>query len=83
MTETTQEMPQFAQMFVDEARISSRLVHPNIVSVTDFDRDLERRLFLVMELVEGKDLDALLGTGMLPVPLVIHVRRPVGRWIRS
>jgi len=63
----------FAQMFVAEAQISSQLVHPNIVSVLDFDRDPEGRLFLVMELVEGKDLDALIGTGMLPLPVVIFV----------
>lgn len=65
--------PAFAQMFVAEAQISSRLVHPNIVSVLDFDRDGEQRLFLVMELVEGCDLDALVSTGLLPVPLVVHV----------
>jgi serine/threonine protein kinase len=63
----------FAQMFIAEARISSQLVHPNIVSVMDFDRDAEGRLFLVMELVEGKDLDALVGLGPLPVPVVIYV----------
>ena len=63
----------FAHMFVAEAQISSRLVHPNIVSVLDFDRDGDGRLFLVMELVEGKDLDALLATGMLPRPVVIFV----------
>jgi serine/threonine-protein kinase len=63
----------FARMFVAEAQISSQLVHPNIVSVLDFDRDAEARLFLVMELVDGKDLDALLATGMLPLPVVIFV----------
>ena len=62
---------QFAQMFVAEVRISSQLVHPNIVSVLDFDRDAERRLFLVMELVDGKDLDGLSSTGLLPIPVVI------------
>jgi serine/threonine protein kinase len=65
--------PQFSQMFVAEAQISSQLVHPNIVSVFDFDRDAEQRLFLVMELVEGKDLDALVSSGLLPMPLVIFV----------
>src|SRR5205823_2644286 len=65
--------PAFAQMFVSEARISSRLVHSNIVSVLDFDRDAEQRLFLVMELVDGKDLDALNATGLLPFPVVIYV----------
>ena len=63
----------FAQMFVSEARISSQLVHPNIVSTFDFDRDAEGRLFLVMELVEGRDLDSLLSSGMLPIPVVIFV----------
>jgi hypothetical protein len=67
------ENPAFAKMFIDEARISSRLVHPNIVSVLDFDRDPEGRLYLVMELVEGKDLDALVSSGPLPVPLVIYL----------
>ncbi|MGE0870828.1 MAG: serine/threonine protein kinase [Kofleriaceae bacterium] len=63
----------FARMFVAEARISSQLVHPNIVSVLDFDRDADGRLFLVMELVEGRDLEALRATGLLPVPVVIFV----------
>ena len=63
----------FAKMFISEAQISSQLVHPNIVSVLDFDRDAEGRLFLVMELVEGKDLDTLLATGMLPAPVVIFI----------
>ncbi len=65
--------PSFAQMFVAEAQISAQLQHPNIVSVLDFDRDAESRLFLVMELVEGRDLDALVSSGLLPVPLVIFV----------
>ncbi len=63
----------FAKMFVAEAQISSRLQHPNIVSVLDFDRDPEQRLFLVMELVEGKDLDGLVATGPLPASVVIFV----------
>jgi len=65
--------PTFAQMFVAEAQITSRLVHPNIVSITDFDRDADGRLFLVMEMVDGKDLDALVATGLLPFPVVIYL----------
>ena len=30
------EAPEFMRMFVDEAKISARLVHPNIVQVFDF-----------------------------------------------
>ncbi|MBX3158621.1 MAG: serine/threonine protein kinase [Deltaproteobacteria bacterium] len=63
----------FSRMFVAEAQISSMLVHPNIVSVLDFDRDADRRLFLVMELVEGKDLDHLMSSGLLPTAVVIFV----------
>jgi serine/threonine-protein kinase len=65
--------PQFAKMFIDEARISSRLAHPNIVSVMDFDRDPEGRLYLVMELVDGRDLDALSSSGPLPFAVIIFV----------
>jgi serine/threonine protein kinase len=65
--------PAFAQMFVAEAQISSRLQHPNIVSVLDFDRDAEGRLFLVMELVDGRDLDALAASGNLPFAVIIYV----------
>jgi len=69
----------FARMFVGEAQITSQLVHPNIVSVLDFDRDPENRLFLVMELVEGKDLDALGATGLLPFPVLIFIMAEVLR----
>ena len=65
------EMPEFAAMFVDEARLASRLDHPNIVSVLDFDRDAEGRLFLVMELVDGMDLATLAASGLLPPGVVI------------
>ncbi|CAN5885810.1 hypothetical protein BH11MYX2_BH11MYX2_07360 [soil metagenome] len=65
--------PEFARMFIAEAKISSRLQHPNIVSVLDFDRDADQRLYLVMELVDGKDLDALASTGPLPFGVAIFV----------
>lgn len=66
-------LPQFSTMFVQEARIASQLVHPNIVQVLDFDRDAEGRLFLVMELVEGKSLDSLATTGPMPPSAIIFV----------
>jgi eukaryotic-like serine/threonine-protein kinase len=42
----------FRAMFIEEARISSRLVHPNVVQIHDFGVDRDR-YFLVMEWVEG------------------------------
>lgn len=65
--------PQFAQLFIAEAQLTSQLQHANLVSVFDFDRDREGRLFLVMELVAGTDLDGLIETGPLPLSLVIFV----------
>jgi serine/threonine protein kinase len=63
----------FASLFIGEAKISAQLHHPNIVSILDFDRDPEHGLFLVMELVEGRDLAELLDAGWLPVPLTLHL----------
>ncbi len=53
------DVPRLAAMLIEEARIASQLAHPNVVSVLDLDRDPEGRLFLVMELVDGRDLEAL------------------------
>ena len=65
--------PQFAQMFIEEARLSAQLAHPNIVSVQDFDRDTTGRLFLVMELVDGASLHGLVAKGLLPYSVIIYV----------
>lgn len=65
--------PKFSTLFVAEAQISARLSHPNVVSVLDFDSDPDHGLFLVMELVEGRDLNQLLRTGLLPVPVTIYL----------
>ncbi|HMQ54247.1 MAG TPA: protein kinase, partial [Anaerolineae bacterium] len=49
----------FVQRFIREARLASTLTDPHIVHVLDYgaDRDLQ---YLVMEYVEGKDLNAFL-----------------------
>jgi serine/threonine protein kinase len=67
------ELPAFAAMFCEEARLASHLTHPNCVSVLDFDRDSDGRLFLVMEYVSGKDLGALLAAGRLPPAMAIFL----------
>lgn len=63
----------FQEMFATEARITSRLLHPNIVSVLDFDRDQGGALCLVMEHVDGCDLSKLARTGLLPFEVVTFV----------
>ena len=45
----------FVKMFIDEARITSRLVHPNIIRTHELGRDGKHH-FLAMELVLGQTL---------------------------
>ncbi len=49
----------FVRMFVDEARLTAKLQHPNIVQIFDFDV-VEGRYYIAMEYVEGKDLTDVL-----------------------
>ncbi len=57
-----------AQRFLREAYLSSRLSHPNIVDVLDFGETADGCLYLVMDLLRGKMLDAVLAeTGPLSV----------------
>jgi serine/threonine-protein kinase len=65
--------PVFSNFFVTEAKLTSKLQHHNLISVLDFDRDADGRLFLVMEFVDGIDLSALLATGPLSIPLVLYL----------
>ncbi|MEO8877418.1 MAG: protein kinase [Polyangiaceae bacterium] len=45
----------FVHMFVDEAKIASRLNHPNIVKIQDFSADGDR-IFLAMDFLLGQSL---------------------------
>src|SRR4051794_14987511 len=49
--------PSFAAMFVEEARVVSALQHPNIVQIFDFDQDDSGGFFIVMEWIEGLDIE--------------------------
>ncbi len=55
--------PAFITRFHDEAQAGSRLDHPNITRVLDFGREPDGTLYLVMELLEGRTLEALLVEG--------------------
>lgn len=50
--------PDFVSMFLDEARLASRIRHPNVVSTLDVVA-LDGELFLVMEYVQGESLSRL------------------------
>src|ERR1700704_4231968 len=48
--------PEVASLLAAEAKLMTRLNHPNIVQVIDFGRGDKDDYFLVMELVSGTDL---------------------------
>ncbi len=53
------ENPRFLRLFLDETRIASRLIHPNIARIHELG-EVEGTWFVSMELVAGKDLRELL-----------------------
>jgi len=60
--------------FEREAKAAGSLNHPNIVSVHDYGMISADRPYLVMELLDGINLDdLLLRKGYLDPPLVIHI----------
>src|SRR5205823_2776902 len=50
--------PEFVAMFLDEARLSARLAHPNLVQVFDFGLE-DGCYYLAMEYLAGEDLRSI------------------------
>lgn len=72
------------ERFQDEARIISSLHHPNIVTVMDLDQDQSGCAFIVMELLEGEDLqDRLERLGKVPLEDALDITRQVGSALQA
>jgi serine/threonine protein kinase len=81
MHESVSRDPEVAAMFLDEARISARIRHPNVVAATDL-LALDGETFLIMEYVHGESLavlnDSLRARGQrMSVEIAVHVMRDV------
>jgi serine/threonine-protein kinase len=64
--------------FHREAEITSHLGHPHLVTVFDFGQAESGEPYLVMEYLEGEDLDhRLRRLGRLPIETTVHVVRQV------
>ena len=65
--------PEFREMFLNEARLSARLSHPNIVQVYEVT-ERDNAPIIVMEYLEGKPLSDLRAERRGAVPLNIQLR---------
>jgi Protein kinase domain len=68
--------PEVRRVFVQEARLSSRVAHPNVARISEV-REQAAPPALVMEYLEGQPLAAIAdGAAVaLPLPLLLHVLR--------
>src|SRR5215469_16235440 len=71
------EEPRARQMFLDEARLAARLLHPNVVQTNEVGFD-GKHYFLEMEYLEGQSLDALqrraaVTGATVPLPVAIWI----------
>jgi serine/threonine protein kinase len=71
LTENLKIDEQARKRFVQEARATSALNHPNIIAIYDVDSD-EHRDFIAMEYVEGESLRNLLASGKVDVKRAVE-----------
>ncbi len=69
--------PTYHEMFLDEARIASRIQHPNVAQILDLGEQ-DENLYLVMEWVDGDSLAKICRMAAkkkrpVPVPLALRV----------
>ena len=67
--------------FLDEARLASRMNHPNIVQILDLGKNGDD-YFIAMEYIDGSDLEKVLmnmraGGRRVPVPVALGILRKV------
>jgi serine/threonine-protein kinase len=56
LTEQAAQDDEARDRFLAEARTAAKVTHENVISIYDFGVDEEKRLFMVMEFLQGEDL---------------------------
>ena len=75
--EVTREI---SERFLGEARVASRLRHPNLAVLHDFAIGEDGRAFIVMEHIDGITLrEGLAASGPPPLPLTVEIGRQAAR----
>src|SRR3954447_6065912 len=69
--------PERRQRFLNEARAASALNHPHVCVVYDVGETDDGLLFIAMEFVEGKSLDAVVNQGPLEIARVVEIAAQV------
>ncbi|MCC7000351.1 MAG: protein kinase [Deltaproteobacteria bacterium] len=68
--------------FFAEARAVNKILHPNIVEVTDFVEDARGDNYIIMELLAGVSLDKVIAQGVPPLsrslPIAIQIASALG-----
>jgi serine/threonine-protein kinase len=64
---------EFVTMFMDEARVATRMSHPNLVQTYDVSAE-GTHYYMVMEYLEGQPMHAFLGRVKRKLPLAAHLR---------
>lgn len=69
---------EFADMFLDEARLAARIHHPNVVATLDVGETDEGALFLVMDMIDGFALSRVQKSlqherAAIPVPIALRI----------
>ncbi|MBL4632669.1 MAG: serine/threonine protein kinase, partial [Kofleriaceae bacterium] len=81
--DSVSENPESLARFRREAEIACRLGHPNIVEVHDFNKLDNGCPYLILELLEGQDLEARLREGVLDSETCDHILRQIGSALQS
>jgi len=81
---TGENDPEFHKRFFLEASISSKLTHPNTVTIFDYGKTDDEIYYIAMELLEGRTLHrALRDEGPFDAERTTHIGRQICRSLRE
>ena len=65
--------PDQVAMFLNEARVSARINHPNVVQINEIGREGEA-YFMAMEYIDGQTLERIFRAAKGDIPLRLHLK---------